>query len=135
MLTDPSADIQTAIGKLLLGSAEVASLVGERVFDRIPNVPEFPYITIGSAQVIPELAECTDATESHITVHTWERFKTFSAVKRLGKIVIKLLHDADLPISDGVVQSMLLETAQYLRDPDGLTSHGVLTFQVLTDAN
>lgn len=135
MLTDPSADIQAAIAALLLADPDIKALVKDRVFDRIENVPELPYITIGEAQVIPELAECTDAAESRITIHTWSRFKTFKAVKSLGKIIIRLLHDGDLAISDGNVQSMLLESARYLRDPDGLTSHGVLTFSLLTDAN
>lgn len=135
MLTDPSGDIQAAIRALLLADPDVKSLVDDRIFDRIENVPEFPYITIGEAQVIPELGEGTDAAESNITIHTWSRFKTFNPVKNLGKIIIRLLHDGELTISDGIVQSMLLESVRYLRDPDGLTSHGVLTFNILTDAS
>lgn len=135
MLTDPSGDIQAAITALLLADTELTALVVDRVYDKIPNVPAFPYITIGEAQMLPELGECTDAAETRVTIHTWTRFKAFGSDKRLGKIIIQLLHDGELTISNGNVQSMLLESARYLRDPDGLTSHGVLTFSLLTDAN
>lgn len=135
MLTDPSGDIQAAIASLLLADADVRAIVSDRVYDKIPNVPEFPYIRIGEAQMLPELGEFTDAAETHITIHAWTRFKAFGSDKRLGKIIIRLLHDGELAISDGNVQSMLLESARYLRDPDGLSSHGVLTFSLLTDAN
>jgi hypothetical protein len=86
-------------------------------------------------QVLPELGEATDAATAHVTLHSWDRFKGSDAVKSIGKYVIAALHDQRSRLVDGVVQSLLLESARTLRDPDGLTKHGVYQFAVLTDAN
>lgn len=135
MLTDPSLPLQAAIMALLSGNSEVAALVADRIYDRIPNVPTFPYLTFGDTQLLPETGEGTDAASSFVTLHTWERFKSFDKVKNLGQLVIGALHDQELELPSGQVQSILLESARYIRDPDGLTSHGILTFEILTDAN
>lgn len=134
-LTDPSMDLQTAITGVLTSNSDIVAQIADRIFDRIPDAPTFPYISFGETQLIPELAECTDAAECFVAIHTWDRFEGFDAIKSLGKLVVAALHDRSITISDGSVQSMLLESARYLRDPDGLTSHGVFTFAILTDSN
>jgi len=134
MLTDPSTALQAAIKARLNADAQITSLVADRIFDRVPNVPQYPFITFGDTQILPETGEGTDGVEAFVTIHTWERFKGFDNVKSIGKLIIALLHDADLSVSENVLLSILLQSAHYLRDPDGLTSHGVLTFQILTDA-
>lgn len=135
MLTDPTTSLLDAIKARLLNDANITSLIGDRLFDRIPNNPTFPYLSIGEVQVLPELAEATDAATAHVTLHSWDRFKGSDAVKSIGKYVIAALHDQDLTLDDGAVQSLLLESARTLPDPDGLTKHGVYQFAILTDAN
>jgi hypothetical protein len=135
MLTDPTQALQAAISDLLLGNADVASLVDDRVFDRIPSTPEFPYVSFGEFQVLPELAEGTDAVQCFVTLHSWDRFKSSRATKGLARAIIATLHDRDLTIDGGAVQSLLLQSSRVLQDPDGLTSHGILVFEILTDAN
>lgn len=141
MLTDPSLALQGAIVAALKADAAVAAIVGIRVFDQVvrnpdgsPNV-QFPYISFGDGQVLPELAECTDAADSFVTLHIWSRAVGFPECKRLGAAATAALHDASLTLAGGTLQSLLLDSSRYLRDPDGLTSHGILTFAALTDAN
>ncbi len=134
MLTDPSMALQAAIAARLNADPAIASLVGDRIYDRVPNVPTYPYVSFGDTQVLPELGEGTDGVEAFVTIHAWERFKGFDAVKSIARLIIVALHDVELTISDNVLLSILLESARHLRDPDGLTSHSVLTFQILTDA-
>ncbi|WP_257164684.1 DUF3168 domain-containing protein [Bradyrhizobium sp. SRS-191] len=135
MLTDPTTSLVETIKAKLLGDADLAALVADRCYDRIPNNPTFPYLSIGEVQVLPELGEATDAATAHVTLHSWDRFKGSDAVRSIGKYVIAALHDQDLMLSDGAVQSLLLESARTLPDPDGLTKHGVYQFAILTDAN
>lgn len=140
-LTDPSFNLQGAVIAALKADAGVSAIVGNRVYDLVgrnpdgsPNVP-FPYIAFGDGQMLPELAECTDAATNYVTLHLWSRAVGFPEVKRLGAAVIKALHDTTLTLASGSLQSLLLNSSHYLRDPDGLTSHAVLTFEALTDAN
>ncbi|MGY3527698.1 DUF3168 domain-containing protein [Bradyrhizobium sp. USDA 4452] len=140
-LTDPSLALQGAIVAALKDDAGVSAIVAARVFDQVGRNPDgsptvaFPYIAIGDTQVLPELAECTDAASSYVTLHLWSRAVGFPEVKRLGAAVIKVLHDAALELAGGTLQSLLLNSTHYIRDPDGLTSHAVLVFEALTDAN
>lgn len=127
--------LQDSIVKRLKVDAALLAIVSGRVFDSVAANAKFPYINIGEVQVFPELGEGTDAAESSVTMHVWSREPGFLEARRIGAAIIASLHDEELAIADGSVQSMLLESARYLRDPDGLTSHGVLTFNILTDAN
>jgi hypothetical protein len=135
MLTDPSLDLQAAISTRLLADPDIASLVVDRIYDRIQSNPVFPYISFGEIQVIPELGEGTDAVQAFVTLHSWDRFKSSRATKSLNRYIIAALHDQDLTLPLGAVQSLLLENSRVISDPDGLTSHGIIMFAVLSDAN
>jgi len=135
MLTDPTWALQGAIKARLLADREIAAIVSDRVYDRIQNSPTFPYISFGEIQVLPELAEETDAARTYVTLNVWDRFKSSAATKALAKLIVASLHDAaDLSIDGSVVQSVLLDQSRSFPDPDGLTMHSVLTFNILTDA-
>jgi Protein of unknown function (DUF3168) len=139
--TDPGVALQRAIVQALLADSAVAALVAKGVYDTVPRDSDgspsapFPYVTFGETQTIPELSECTDAAETFVTLHTWSRKVGFGEVKALSAAVITALHDQPLTLASGAIQSLLMQDSRTLRDPDGITSHGVITFQILTDAN
>ncbi|WP_035675090.1 DUF3168 domain-containing protein [Bradyrhizobium liaoningense] len=141
MLTDPRFDLQKAIVQLLKNSGPVAALVGDRIYDRVPRnnagtiTAKFPFVGLGETQLLPELGEETNAAETTLTLHAWSQEVGFPEVLRIASAVASAVHDADLPIENCGVQSVLLSTSRVLRDPDGITSHAVLTFSILTDAN
>jgi hypothetical protein len=135
MLTDPTQPLQDAITARLLADQDIVDLVVDRVFDRIPNNPTFPYVSFGEIQVLPETAEGTDAAQTFVTLHVWDRFKSSAATKNLARLIVAALHDTDLTLPEGQVQSLMLESSRTLPDPDGLTMHAVLSFDILTDAN
>lgn len=133
--TDPAEALQTAIVALLANAADVVSLVGDHVYDDVPKAREFPCVSFGPATVLPELAEAIDAADTTLQLDVWAREPGFVMAKRVGRAVVAALHDASTDTGAGAVQSFLLESARYVRDPDGITSHGILTFNILTDAN
>lgn len=141
MLTDPGLDLQGAIVVALKGDAGVKALVNAGVYDSVSRGPDgvptvaFPYVAFGDTQLLPESGEQTDAAETIVTLHCWSRAVGFPEVRKIAKAVIAVLHDATLALASGQLQSLLLESSQVLRDPDGLTSHAVLKFSALTDAN
>lgn len=134
-LTDPSIDLQRALVAKFKATEPLTALIDDRVFDSVLPGAVYPYVTLGEAQIFPELGEETDAADTSITIHAWSQKPGYGEVKQIGAAIIAALHDAELEIDTGVVQSLLLESARYLRDPDGKTSHGVFTFDILTDAN
>lgn len=132
--TDPSYAIQASVVAALKGSADLTSIVGDAVFDAIPKA-KYPRVNVNAATVFPELGDGTDAAESTLEIHGWSEKVGFGEIYNIGAAVIAALHDVGLVVGGRRVQSILLDTARYLRDPDGLTSHGIFTFTILTDAN
>lgn len=131
-MADPSLALQGAIN--LKVRADVVGL-GGRVFDQVQADVAFPYLEIGEFQTLDDGAQCIDAVEVFATLHVWSRAVGQVEVKTLASAVRGALHEAELDLG---AAWQFLEIAhqdtRYLKDPDGLTSHAVLTFRALVAA-
>jgi len=129
-MSDPSLPLQGAyVARLKAQVSEVAN----RVYDRIPATAIFPYFQIGDIQTISDGADCLDSTELFVTLHIWSRAGGQEETRRLASAVRAALHEW-LPELAGfrVVEHEHRDT-RTLDDPDGVTSHGVMTFRALID--
>lgn len=136
MSEDASYELQRAIVAALTNDATVATLVAGRIYDHVPRDPatgkttaEFPFVSFGPEQNLPENLDCIDAEEIVIQINGWSRDPGFMEVKRIAKAVKNVLHEAELPIADNGLVYFVFDGRRILRDPDGLTSHAVLTFR------
>ena len=137
-MADPSLALQGAINTRL--RAQVPA-VGNRVLDHVKSDVAFPYIELGEFQTVDDGAQCHDGVEVYATIHVWSRPK--DGVTAPGQVEAKTiagtvrgaLHEAELNLG---AAWQFLEIAhqdtRYLKDPDGLTSHAVLTFRALVAA-
>ena len=109
---------------------EATAIAGGRIYDRVPELAAFPYITIGDEQVLDDGNTCDDGWEVFSDVHVWSRPSTGSKaeVKDLLAAVVTCLN-TELTVTGFTVIIHALENSQVLRDPDGLTEHAVLTFR------
>lgn len=129
-MSDPSLPLQGAYVARLRSQI---SDVSNRVYDSIPVDAVFPYLNIGDIQTISDGADCLDSTEVFVTLHIWSRAKGQVEARRLSAVVRTALHEW-LPELEGfrVVEHEHRDT-RTLDDPDGITSHAVLTFRALID--
>lgn len=132
-MSDPSIELQGAIVMALKGASAVTAIVGQNVFDAVPESNPFPRLTIGAVQILPARAHDYDGADIIMTIESWSRAVGFPEVKNLGKAVASTLTDAALSISGYRIVDLIPEQTQYLRDPDGLTSHGVHVFRARTE--
>lgn len=138
-MSEPSLELQGAIRNKLLAASAVTVLVGERIYDSVPRdgqgnvTAAFPYVTLGEDQVLASLADCYDGADVALTLHAWSRKPGYPEAKKLGNAIAEALHEADLNLSENRLLFLEFEGAQYLRDPDGKTSHGVITFRASTE--
>lgn len=135
MTTEPSLELQGAIVTALKASSQVDALIADRIYDKVPAAPTFPYVTVGDDQVISQHADCMDgSTEVFTTLHAWSRGQGKVEAKQVTGAVVTALNFADLPLNGGY-RLVLIEhdNTQYLTDPDGLTSHSVILFHALID--
>lgn len=128
-----SLELQKAIVAALKADTAVNGLVAGHVYDTVPSSDPFPRITLGEDQVIPERADCYLGDEVFITLHVWSRKTGFPETKRIAAAVRTALHDAELELTGFRLVDLASDGERFMRDPDGLTNHAVLTFRALTE--
>ncbi len=103
------------------------------VFDFAPRDQAYPYITIGPGTAIP-FDTCTDnGQESTVFVHTWSQYNGQKEVKEIMDRVYLVLQNASLAIPGHDTILCQFEFAEIMKDPDGVTHHGVQRFRVITE--
>ena len=131
-MSDPSYELQQALYIALKGN--VGPEVAGRVYDAVPTNAQFPYITLGDSQVLPDKADCIDGTEHFPQIDVWSRAVGFPEAKTISKNILMVLDDNPPPMPGYVAVIFELESIHYLRDPDGLTRHVALTFHTRIQA-
>ncbi len=139
-MMDASYELQIAIVGALKSDGAVRRLVGDRVYDNVPRdangkiaTANFPYISLGPEQTLPDGYDCQDGSEITIQIDAWSRAVGFPEVKKIADAVRKVLHDADLALVENALVSIEFESRRVLRDPDGKTSHAVITFRAVVE--
>ena len=123
-------------------AALAGNLAGVPVYDEPPETASLPYVTIGEAVETQRNAFGRTGRKVSATIHVWTRsggdFSQGGFAQGLGiaGTIDALLDDAALDLSaDGWADvSCDFQQSQTLRDPDGLTRHVVLTYEVLVEA-
>lgn len=135
MSGDPSLSLQAAVIAALKNDSGFTTLVGQRLYDRPPENPTFPYVVYGEDHVIQaDFDDCNIGWEVFTPLHVWSRKVGQPEVKRIGGSIHDVLHLNELNVSGFRLVLIEHHDTRYLRDPDGLTSHAVVEFRSLIDA-
>lgn len=132
-MSEPSLEMQKRIVAALKADTELTALVSQRVYDRVPENPAFPYLTItGDEQVLDDGNTCGDAWEVFFSVHAWSKAVGMPEVKQIAGAVRDVLAGG-LVLTGFVVVEGLHQDTRYLKDPSPLVQHAVVTFRYLVD--
>jgi hypothetical protein len=116
-------EVQIAVYQALMTDPPVA---GGRVYDRVPAKPDFPYVSIGDEQTIDDGNSCDDGWEVYPDIHVWSRQVGHVEAKQLMAAIVPRLK-AITSVDGHTVISVSFEGTRVFTDPDGLTTHGVVT--------
>ena len=131
---DPSLQLQKALVAVLKADAGVNAIIAGRIYDAVPGGAVKPYLSFGPFQMLPEHGSCMDGGEAFVTLDGWAAGPDTVQVKQLGAAVAKALDLAPIMIdAPPRLVEMTVEQTQYMRDPDGITAHAVITVHALTD--
>lgn len=107
----------------------LATLIGDRIYDRVPANPTFPYVVIGLTQGIDQSAACLTDWEVFAQLDIWSRAVGFPEAKRIASQCDEAL-SLRYPNLNGFRVGWFEPVGQrFLMDPDGVTSHGVLEYR------
>lgn len=134
---DPSLQLQKAIVATLKVGA-TGALVGGRIYDGVDPKAAKPYISFGPFQLLPEHGDCLNGGEAFITLDAWSMVEGSDGstveVKQIGAAVAADLDLADITLdAPQRLVELTVEQTQYLKDPDGLTAHAVITVHAWTE--
>jgi hypothetical protein len=117
------AQLQAAIVSALKAPTAIC---GGRIYDKVPAEPVFPYITLGDEQALDDGNSCEDGWEVFSDIHIWSRSQSFGEAKGLvASVVPRVVTTLTITGFTNVISS--LESSRSFRDPDGLTSHAIVT--------
>jgi len=132
-MTETSLAIQASVIAALKGAAAVTATAGERIYDRVPPTAGFPRVVYGEDQVLQDDADAgaclIEGFEVFVTLHVWSQAVGQVEIKNLAGAVRAALHNATLTVAGYRLLAFEHRGTRYLRDPDGLTSHGVVEFR------
>ena len=132
-MTSPSFELQKLIYDRLTGNPAVSALIGTRVYDRVPDNPTFPYVSFGPFDELSDNADCIDGFEVTLQLDVWSRSVGFPECRKIVDAVRKALPDDGMTLPDNALATFNHRTSRIFRDPDGLTSHGAMTFEAFVE--
>lgn len=132
-MTAPGLEIQTLLYQTLTGHPPLMALV-DGVYDRIPDSPfgaKQAYVSFGASDMNPMDPEGLVMEERSVQIDVWSRKVGFPECHKICAEVKAALHlNEDIQLTDNALVEIQLEFERVFRDPDGLTSHGVLQFRI-----
>lgn len=134
-MTEPTLAVQKALRARLIANAAVTALVpvaNVGLDDRRPDA--MPCILIGPANCtfMDRYEQFFD--EAFCDLHVWTDEPGLSSVKEIAGAIRSAL-DAGVLNAEGFrVINSKIASARYLRDPDGVHAHGILSIEAILQA-
>jgi hypothetical protein len=133
-MLDPALAVQKAIRARLTGASAVVALVSaSSILDRNERPAPSPSIILGEDQVI-DTGTMIDRSvvRVHSTIHIWKEEQGLTGVKAIAGAVWKAIKTGRLALDSGLVcGDCRVNDTRFIRDPDGVTSHGIVTVETL----
>lgn len=123
-----SEELQKVVIDALKADADLAAVVGARIFDAVPQPTATPYIGLGPTQEITNDEEQIDGETHILQIDVWDRSGgSLRHAKRIAGLVKAVLHDAALVMPDRYALAFMRATeTRAMLDADGLTAHGIV---------
>ncbi|WP_279059264.1 DUF3168 domain-containing protein [Bartonella apis] len=133
MMKAATSELQKVIIQTLSDDADVKEIVDGRVFDSVPKEAEFPYVSLGPMTSNTTLADCLELDNISVQIDVWSRDISSKEMRELANAVRQALTKSELALEKNGLVLFIHESTRELRDPDGLTSHAAVNFDVIVE--
>ena len=123
--------LQTTIYSTLSSDNTLTSTLGSGVYDEVVEGATYPFVALGEETAIDYSTKNTNGGETTINVHIWSQYKGSKETKQIMDRIHDLLHDSDISVSGFNLINLRFEYSDIMRDPDGVTRHGVMRFRAI----
>ena len=132
-MTDYAVALQTSVYNALTGNSSLTSSV-TGIYDFVPENTSFPYVKVGDQTIVDDGTKDKKGSDFTLIVHTFSRYRGSKEIKEIMSLVYDVLHESSLTIS-GAMNNMRFEFSDIIKEPDGLTTHGVQRFRTFVLTN
>jgi len=122
--------LQTTIYNALNVSA-ITTTLSCGVYDEVIEGNTYPFITLGEETTIDYSTKTATGSETTVNIHIWSQYKGSKQTKEIMDKVHDLLHDSNLSVTGFNLINLRFEFSDIMRDPDGITRHGVMRFRAI----
>tara|TARA_Y100001972_G_C7626733_1_gene314392 strand:- start:805 stop:1206 length:402 start_codon:yes stop_codon:yes gene_type:complete len=122
--------LQQAIFSALNVSA-VTSDLSCGVFDDVPQSASYPYIALGEETAVDFSVKDIQGGDLTVNIHVWSQYKGSKETKQIMDKIHDLLHNINLTVTGFNLINLRFEFSDIMRDPDGITRHGVMRFRAI----
>ena len=125
---EASLELQKAVRLRLVAATVVTSLVpAASIVDRNGTPSTFPSILLGEGQSVPGGDIARRRHDVFLDLHIWQKETGLAFSKQVAGAIREALTDAVWSIPGLHVADLYVTSSRFLRDPNGTTSHGVLS--------
>ena len=128
-----SAELQKLIFDRLKSASAVTAFVGNRIYDNVPPNADFPYISFGSHDFVPDDADCIFSGEHTFLLNVWSRKPGRVEAKQIVDEVRRALRRYDADMGAYGLLEMDIDFADVIMDGDGLTARGRVQIRALIE--
>ena len=132
-MSDYAVALQTSVYNALTGNSSLTSSV-TGIYDFVPENTSFPYVKVGDQTIVDDGTKDKKGSDFTLIVHTFSRYRGSKEIKEIMSLVYDVLHESSLTIS-GAMNNMRFEFSDIIKEPDGLTTHGVQRFKTFVLTN
>jgi hypothetical protein len=127
--------LQKIIFARLTTFAPLQALIAARIYDAPKrDSVAFPYVSFGPCDITIDDADCIDGREEALQIDCWSRREGGQKqVKQIADAVKKALHEWQAEPDVGALVSMRVIKIRVFNDPDGITTHGVVTVSAMIE--
>lgn len=123
--------LQSAIYSTLNGDNNLTNTLGAGIYDEVLENATYPFVSLGEETAIDYSTKDLQGGEFTINIHVWSQYKGAKQAKEIMDRIHTLLHNSSLSVSGFNLINLRFEFADILRDPDGVTRHGVMRFRAI----
>lgn len=125
---------QFQLQQALYSALNVSALTNDlscAVLDEVAQNQSYPFITLGEETTIDYGTKSENGAETTVNIHIWSQYKGSKECKQIMDKVHDLLHDSNLSITGFNLINCRFEYSDIVRDPDGVTRHGIMRFRAI----
>jgi len=123
--------LQSSIYSTLANDNNLTQVLGAGVYDEVTEGATYPFVALGEETAVDYSTKDLVGGETTVNIHIWSQYKGSKETKNIMDKIHDLLHDSNLTVSGFNLINLRFEYSDIMRDPDGVTRHGVMRFRAI----